>query len=178
MSRIPLTQAQRDEQRKQLIAELEEKLATVEAEERLFHYHPNEDHIVLSHALFWVMTKNLKGTIAHKKPLLLLRKLQEEMLEDYLTESPNFPTLLHYCNVVSETFPYLLNSLDLNPRDIQKIQAIFIVSGGFGGDCTDEKCYELLDDINFHYNHVCCRKIEQFLPVLNQMVQHEISELH
>jgi len=26
-------------------------------EDSLFFYHPNEDRIVLSHALFWVMTK-------------------------------------------------------------------------------------------------------------------------
>ena len=33
---------------------------------------------------------------------------------------------------------------------------------------------ELLDDMDFHYNKVKCRKIEQLLPRLNQMVTEEM----
>ena len=34
---------------------LEKKLnESVAFEDRLFYHHPNEDHIILSHALFWV----------------------------------------------------------------------------------------------------------------------------
>mgnify|MGYP000093774794 FL=1 len=35
---------------------------------------------MLSHALFWVMTKSLKGKVAKEKNLLLIRQFQEEML--------------------------------------------------------------------------------------------------
>ena len=35
---------------------------------------------MLSHALFWVMTKSLKGKVAKEKNLLLIRQYQEEML--------------------------------------------------------------------------------------------------
>ena len=35
---------------------------------------------MLSYALFWVMTKSLKGKVAKEKNLLLLRQYQEEML--------------------------------------------------------------------------------------------------
>lgn len=37
----------------------------------IFYYHSSEDRIVLSHALFWVMTKLLKGKVAKEKNLLL-----------------------------------------------------------------------------------------------------------
>ena len=35
---------------------------------------------MLSHALFWVMTKSLKGKVAKEKNLLLIRQYQDEIL--------------------------------------------------------------------------------------------------
>ena len=32
------------------------------------------------------------------------------------------------------------------------------------------RAYDLLDDIDFYYNKVKCRKIEKLLPVLNKLV--------
>ena len=37
------------------------------------------------------------------------------------------------------------------------------------------KANELLDDIDFYYNKVKCRKIEQMLPTLNKLVVAEHS---
>ena len=34
-------------------------------------------------------------------------------------------------------------------------------------------CNELLDDMDFYYNKVKCRKMERMLPVLKQMVIQE-----
>lgn len=72
-------------------------------EDSIFYYHASEDRIVLSHTLFWVMTKSLKGKVAKEKNLLLIRQYQEEMLEAYLTEDDYFPEILHYCNILYET---------------------------------------------------------------------------
>ena len=36
-------------------------------EDSIFYYHSSKDRIVLSHALFWVMTKSLKGKLAKEK---------------------------------------------------------------------------------------------------------------
>ena len=74
--------------RKEMLGKLEEQWAKSNSpEDDLFYYHPSEDKIVLSHALFWVMTQNIKGKVGKEKYLLLLRQYQEEMLEAYLTES-------------------------------------------------------------------------------------------
>ncbi len=35
----------------------------------------------------------------------------------------------------------------------------------------EELCNELLDDMDFHYNKVKCRKIEQMLPKLMKRVE-------
>ena len=45
------------EMRKQMFAEMEQKLKDMypREEDRMFYYHPSEERIVLSHALFWVM---------------------------------------------------------------------------------------------------------------------------
>ena len=70
--------------RKEIIGKLEEQWAKSNSpEDDLFYYHPSEDKIVLSHALFWVMTQNIKGKVGKEKYLLLLRQYQEEMLEAY-----------------------------------------------------------------------------------------------
>lgn len=47
-------------------------------EDSIFYYHSSEDRIVLSHALFWVMTKSLKRKVAKEKNRLLIRQYQEE----------------------------------------------------------------------------------------------------
>ena len=80
--------------RKEIIGKLEEQWAKSNSpEDDLFYYHPSEDKIVLSHALFWVMTQNIKGKVGKEKYLLLLRQYQEEMLEAYLKIEKLLPVL-------------------------------------------------------------------------------------
>ena len=135
------------ETRRLMMADLEKPMLKGKSpEDSIFYYHSSEDRIVLSHALFWVMTKALKGKVAKEKNLLLIRQYQEEMLEAYLTEDDYFPEILHYCNIMYETL-------------------ITVTTG----------VYDLLDDIDFHFNKVRCRKIEQILPQLNKMVEEEIK---
>ena len=165
-----------NEIRKEMIGQLEQRLGMNQnPEDDLFYYHPSEDRIVLSHALFWVMTASIKGKIAKEKYFLLLRQYQEEMLEAWLTESSDFKDLLHYCNVIYNTLPMILRgaynfSID---KDARRLGAICVVAGGYGGDMRDDKANELLDDIDFYYNKVKCRKIEQMLPTLNKLVVRE-----
>lgn len=162
--------------RKEMLGKLEEQWAKSNSpEDDLFYYHPSEDKIVLSHALFWVMSQNIKGKVGKEKYLLLLRQYQEEMLEAYLTESEDFKDLLHYCNIMYNALPMLLRSTyDFHTHlDARKLAAITIVAGGYGGDMPEDQAYDLLDDIDFYYNKVKCRKIEKLLPVLNKLVIEE-----
>ena len=162
--------------RKEMFAEMEQRLnVNRKPEDSFFYYHSSEDRIVLSHALFWVMTQNIRGHIAKEKYFLLLRQYQEEMLSAYLTESDEFTELLHYCNVMYETLPIILKGVyDLRiDKDTHRLAAIAIVAGGYGGDMPEDQAYDLLDDIDFYYNKVKCHKIEKLLPVLNKLVIQE-----
>ena len=68
------------ETRRQMMADLETSMLKGNSpEDSIFYYHSSEDRIVLSHALFWVMTKSLNGKVAKEKNLLLIRQYQEEM---------------------------------------------------------------------------------------------------
>ena len=49
----------KNEMRKQMFAKMEEMLKDRKPEDSFFYYHSSEDRIVLSHALFWVMTQNI-----------------------------------------------------------------------------------------------------------------------
>ena len=102
------------ETRKQIFAQMEQRLQEMhpKEEDRMFYYHSSEDCIVLSHALFWVMTqpqclkgKNRKERLPSvttfsprdslsklssplglpKEFFLLLRQYEEEMLDAFLT---------------------------------------------------------------------------------------------
>lgn len=170
-----MTLTDRNEMRKQMFAEMEEKLfKDSKPEDSSFYYHSSEDRIVLSHALFWVMTQNIKGKMAKQKFLLLLRQYQEEMLEAYLTLSPDFNDLLHYCNVLYDTLPNILMSSPFrNEKDACRLSAIVVVACGYGGEMSESLCNELLDDIDFYYNKVKCRKIERMLPALSKLVIEE-----
>mgnify|MGYP004657182525 FL=1 len=171
-----MNKEERNSFRKEIIGKLEEQWAKSNSpEDDLFFYHPSEDKIVLSHALFWVMTQNIKGKVGKEKYLLLLRQYQEEMLEAYLTESEDFKDLLHYCNIMYNALPMLLRSTyDFHIHlDARKLAAITIVAGGYGGDMPEDQAYDLLDDIDFYYNKIKCRKIERLLPVLNKLVIEE-----
>ena len=118
------------EVRKQMIAQMEQKLHETwsSEEDSLFYYHRSVDRIVLSHALFWVMTQPqcLKGKIRKERlpavttfsprdslsklssPLglpkeffLLLRQYQEEMLDAYLQDTEDFPTITSLTSVTT-----------------------------------------------------------------------------
>lgn len=98
--------------RKEMLGKLEEHwVKSYSHEDELFYYHSSENRIVLSHALFWVMPQNIRGKIAKEKYFLLLRQIQEEMLEAYPTESEDFKELLHYCNIMYKALSKLLRSL-------------------------------------------------------------------
>jgi len=175
-----MTQEERNKTRKQMFAQMEQRLheSWSSEEDSLFYYHPSEDRIVLSHALFWVMTQPqfLKGKIRKEKFFLLLRQYQEEMLDAYLQDTEDFPTMLHYCNILYETLPMILNSSHLRgEKGTSKLAAISVVAAGYGGDMDEEFCNELLDDMDFHYNKVKCRKIEGMLPKLMKMVESEME---
>ena len=166
------------ETRKQMMAQMEQRLQEIYPKEvdRMFYYHSSEDRIVLSHAMFWVMTQPqcLKGKIRKERFFLLLRQYEEEMLDAFLTEDDYFSELLRYCNILFETLPMILMSTALRTdKDAHKLAAIAVVAAGYGGDMDEELCNELLDDMDFHYNKVKCRKIEGMLPKLMGMVESE-----
>ena len=158
----------------------EQKLKEMHTKEddSLFYYHSSEDRIVLSHALFWVMTQPqcLKGKIRKERFFLLLRQYEEEMLDAFLQDDDYFSDLLHYCNILYEMLPTILMSTGFRAdKDARKLAAIAVVAAGYGGDMDEELCNELLDDMDFHYNKVKCRKIEQMLPKLMGMVEGEME---
>lgn len=167
--------------RKQRISEMEQKLHETwsSEEDSLFYYHRSEERVVLSHALFWVMTQpqSLKGKIRKEKFFLLLRQYQEEMLDAYLQDTEDFPTMLHYCNILYETLPMILNSSHLRgEKGTSKLAAISVVAAGYGGDMDEELANVLLDDMDFdRYGKVKCPKIEQMLPQLMKMVESEME---
>ena len=142
------------EKRKQMFAQMEQKLleSWSSEEDSLFYYHRSEDRIVLSHALFWVMSQpqSLKGKIRQEKFLLLLRQYQEEMLDAYLQGTEDFPEMLHYCNVLYETLPMILNSSHLRgEKGASKLAAISVVAAGYGGNMDEELANALMDDMDF-----------------------------
>ena len=167
-----ISKAEVIEIRKQRILEMEQKLHETwsSEEDSLFYYHRSEDRIV---------TQSLKGEIRQEKFLLLLRQYQEEMLDAYLQDTEDFPTMLHYCNIIYEYLPMILNSSHLRgEKDARKLAAIAVVAAGYGGDMDEELVNELLDDMNFDkYGKVKCRKIEGMLPKLMKMVEGEVRSL-
>ena len=94
--------------------------------------------------------------------MLLLRQYQEEMLDAYLQDTEDFPTMLHDCNIIYEYLPMVLNGSHLRgEKEARKLAAIAVVAAGYGGDMDEELANELLDDMDFdRYGKVKCPKIE------------------
>ena len=60
-------------------------------------------------------------------------------------------------------------------KDARKLAAIALVAAGYAGDMDEELCNELLDDIDYHFNKVKCRKIEGLMPRLMKMAESEME---
>ena len=77
---------------------------------------------------------------------------------------------------IKEILPNILNAVhDLRrDKDVRKLAAISVVAVGYGGDMDEDLCDELIDDIDYNYNKVKCRKIEQMMPKLMKMVEGEM----
>ena len=168
--------------RKQKFAQMEQQLKEThpKKEDSLFYYHSSEERIVLSHALFWTMTlpQFFKSRLRKEKFFLLLRQYQEEMLDAFLQDDDYFSDLLHYCNILYEMLPtILMSSYFREEKDSRRLAAISVVAAGFGGDMPDELATILLDDIDYNYNKVKCRKIEGMLPKLMKMVEGEMKSM-
>ena len=81
----------------------------------------------------------------------------------FLQDDDYFTDLLHYCNIMYEMLPTILMSSQFRAeKDARKLAAIAVVAAGFGGDMPEELANELLDDIDYHFNKVKCRKIEMY----------------
>ena len=170
------------ETRKQMMAQIEQRLQEMhpKEEDSLFYYHSSEERIVLSHALFWTMTlpQFFKSRLRKEKFFLLLRQYQEEMLDAFLQDDDYFSDLLHYCNILYEMLPTILMSTGFRTdKDARKLAAISVVAAGYGGDMPEELATILLDDIDYNYNKVKCRKIEQMMPKLMKMVEGEMKSM-
>ena len=168
------------ERRKQWFAPMEQKLKEMHTKEddSLFYYHSSEDRIVLSHAMFWTMTQLqfFKSKMRKEKFFLLLRQYEEEMLDAFLQDDDYFSELLHYCSVMYEMLPTILGASHLRTeKDARKLAAIAMVAAGYAGDMPEYLCDELLDSLDFEYNKVKCRKIEQMMPQLMKMVESEMK---
>jgi len=170
------------ETRKQMMAQMEQRLQEMhpKEEDRMFYYHSSEDRIVLSHAMYWTMTQLqfFKGKMRKEKFFLLLRQYEEEMLDAFLQDDDYFPELLHYCNILYEMLPIILGASHLRTnKEACKLAAIALVAAGYAGDMDEELANELLDDIDYHFNKVKCRKIEMMMPRLMKMVEGEMSTM-
>ena len=168
------------ETRKQMFAQMEQKLheSWSSKEDSLFYYHSSKDRIVLSHAMFWTMTQLqfFKSKMRKEKFFLLLRQYEEEMLEAFLQKDDYSSELLHYCNILYEMLPTILGASHLRTeKDAMKLVAISMVAAGYAGDMDDELANDLLDDIDYHFNKVKCRKIELMMPRLMKMVESEME---
>lgn len=62
-------------------------------------------------------------------------------------------------------------------KDARKLAAITLVAAGYAGDMDEELYNELLDYIDYHFNKVKCRKIEQMMPRLMKMVDDEVRSM-
>ena len=171
------------EVRMQMFAQMEHRLheSWSSEEDSLFYFHPSEDRIVLSHAMFWTMSQLqfFKSKLRKEKFFLLLRQYQEEMLDAFLQDDDYFSDLLHYCNILYEMLPTILGASHLtSEKDSPKLAAISLVAAGYAGDMDEELANELLDDMDFDRNgKVKCRKIEGMLPKLMNMVEGEMKSL-
>ena len=143
----------------------------------MFSLHPDEEHIIVSHALFLMMSKPLADKLPSLKGFYLLRKFEEEMLTAYLTESDEYPELLRYCNLLYDMFPYELAAAARNAAiasKVRKLQVIGMVATRYGGDMEDDTVDDILDDMDFDRNNkVCSHVIERMMPQLNELVKRE-----
>ena len=111
-----------------------------------------------------------------KEFFLLLRQYEEEMLDAFLQEDDYFPELLHYCNILYEMLPIILGASHLRAnKDARKLAAISLVAAGYAGDMPEDLCNALLDNIDYSFNKVKCRKIELMMPQLMKMVESEMK---
>ena len=166
--------------RKKMFGQMEAGLQkTCKPEDRMFALHPDEEHIVVSHALFLMMSKPLASKLPSLKGFYLLRKFEEEMLTAYLTESDEFTELLRYCNLLYEVFPYELAAAARNvaiASKVRKLQGIARIAVGYGGDMDDDMVDDILDVMDFdRYNKVCCPLIDRMMPRLNKMAEREMT---
>ena len=129
-----------------------------------------------------------KSKMRKEKFFLLLRQYEEEMLDAFLQDDDYFPELLHSqdlrnerskiesCNIMYEMLPTILGASHLRAeKDARKLAAIAMVAAGYGGDMDEELANELLDDIDYNFNKVKCRKIEMMMPRLLKMVEREME---
>ena len=81
------------------------------------------------------------------------------------------------CNILFNALPYQLGHDKREGKAVKasnRLIAIAVVASGYGGDMDEDLADELLDDMDFFFNKVCCRKIERMILHLNKLVEEEL----
>ena len=61
------------------------------------------------------------------------------MLDAYLQDTDEYLEMLHYCNIIYEYLPMILNGSYLRgEKGASKLAAIAVVAAGYGGDMDEE----------------------------------------
>ena len=102
------------EVRMQMFAQMEHRLheSWSSEEDSLFYFHPSEDRIVLSHAMFWTMSQLqfFKSKLRKEKFFLLLRQYQEEI---ELLDDMDFDRYGKVkCRAIEQLMPQLMKMVD------------------------------------------------------------------
>lgn len=98
------------------------------------------------------------------------------MHDSFLQDDDYFSELLHYCNILYEMLSTILGASHLRTnKDTRKLAAIAMVAAGYAGDMDEDMANELLDDMDYHFNKVKCRKIEGMMPRLMGMCESEME---
>ena len=123
------------------------------------------------------------ATTCRRKNISLRQDFEEKDLEDalernitqFLLELGNGFVFMGHQKVIHPSEDRIVLIYDFaTDTAARKLATIAIVAAGYGGDMPEDLTNELLDDMDSHYNKVKCRKIEQLLPRLNQMVTEEM----
>ncbi len=61
-------------------------------------------------------------------------------------------------------------------KHVRGLSAVATVAAGYGGDMNEDLACDLLDDMDFCYNRLCCRAMECMLLEFERMVKEVMRE--
>lgn len=152
-------------------------------EDSIFYYHSSMEKVLVSCAVFTMLTQGLEKELDDLKAIHLFRQYTRELIEGWQAGNGDFDFLFRSIGLTAECLPLMfvegMNSRPGKKPALKKLMAAFSIGLGYCGEMSQSKAEGLLADITLvpspdaEHKYLASPKLDAYILTLQPLLRQE-----